>query len=102
MQYIDEKITTEKQFGFRKGRSCVTNLLSFYRRVIDGVQERDEWVDAVYLDLKKTFVKAPHKSFMWKLENEGGLKVATLRWIEGYLQGREMRTIIRDTKFKLA
>ncbi len=30
----DNKVITEKQFGFRKGRSCLTNFLSFYSRVI--------------------------------------------------------------------
>ncbi len=28
------------------------NLLSFYSRVVNIVQERDGWVDGVYLDLK--------------------------------------------------
>ena len=98
VQYLeDEKMITEKQFGFRKGRSCVTNLLSFYSRVIDGVQERDGWIDAIYLDLKKAFDKVPHKSLLWKLEYEGGLNGATLRWMKDYLQGREMRTVIKDT-----
>ena len=43
-----ENIITESQFGFRKERSCITNLLSFYSRVIDALQERDGWVDTVY------------------------------------------------------
>ena len=34
---------------------------------------------------------------MWKLGHEGGLQGATLRWMKDYLQGREMRTVIRDT-----
>ena len=30
-KYLERKeIITDKQFGFRKGRSCVINLLSFY------------------------------------------------------------------------
>ena len=29
-----EGIITDRQFGFRTGRSCVTNLFSFYSRVI--------------------------------------------------------------------
>ena len=54
VQYFeDEKIITERQFGFRKGRSRVTDLLSFHTRVMDGVQERDGWVDALHLHLKK-------------------------------------------------
>ncbi len=34
---------------------------SFYSRVIDEVQERDEWVDSIYLDLKKKIDEVPHK-----------------------------------------
>ncbi len=34
---------------------------------------------------------------MWELEN-GGLKGATLRWMKDYLQGRETRIVIKDTK----
>ncbi len=100
VEYLeDEKIITEKQFGFRKGRSSVTNLLSFYMRVIDGVQERDGWVDVVYLNLKKASDKAPHKRRMQKPENGGGLKGATLKWMEDYLQGREVRDgLIRYTR----
>ena len=56
VKYLEEwGIITAKQFGFREGSSCVTNLLSFYDRVIDIMQERDGWVDCVYLDLKKSF-----------------------------------------------
>ncbi len=54
----------EQQFGFREGRSCVTNLISFYSRVIDIVQERDGWADCVYVDLKKAFDKVPYKRHM--------------------------------------
>ena len=33
----ENEVVSNCQFGFRKGRSCVTNLLSFYTRVIDAV-----------------------------------------------------------------
>ena len=48
---------TERQVGFREGRSCVTNLMSFYSRVTDTVQERDGWADCMYLHLIKHLVK---------------------------------------------
>ncbi len=32
-------ILTDGQFGFRKGKSCVTNLLSYYDRVAETMQE---------------------------------------------------------------
>ena len=58
MNFLEEdNLILEKQFGFRKGRSCMTSLISFYSRVIDEVQERDGWVDCIYLDLKKHLIK---------------------------------------------
>ena len=86
------------QFGFRKGRSCVTNLLCFYSRVIDVVQEREGWADGIYLDLRKAFDKVPHKRLIWKLRTQGGLEGTVLKWICDFLNGREMRTVIRGRK----
>ena len=95
-KYLEEmNIITERQFGFRGGRSCVTNLLSFYSRVIDAVQERDGWADCIYLDLEKAFDKVPHNRLMWKLENIGGLKGNLLNWMKDFLENREMRTVIK-------
>ena len=55
VKYLEElKIISDSQFGFRTGNSCASNLLCFYSRVIDTVQERDGWADCVYLDLKKS------------------------------------------------
>ena len=99
MKYLEESNTlTGRQFGFRSGRSCVTNLLSFYSRAIDIIQERDGWADCVYLDLKKAFDKVPHQRLLWKIKNVGGLQGKALEWITDFLQNREMRTIIKDEK----
>ena len=100
-KFLENKgILTNKQYGFRKKRSCGTNLLSFYSRVIDITQEREGWVDCVYLDLKKAFDKVPHERLLWKLENIGGLHGKIKEWMESYLKGREMRTLVRDEKSK--
>ncbi len=66
---MKNNILTEKQYGFTQKRSCVPNLLNFYSRVTDITQEREGWVDCVYLDLKKAFDKVPHNMLLWKLEN---------------------------------
>ena len=55
-------------------------------------------MDAIYLDLRKAFDTVPHKSLIWKLEHRGGLKGTILKWMKDYLQGREMSTVIRDSK----
>ena len=68
MEHLERNnILTDCQFGFRRGRSCSSNLLSFYSKVIDTVQERDGWVDSVYLDQKKAFDKVPHKRLLGRL-----------------------------------
>lgn len=98
-KFLEEhKLITSKQYVFQKGRSCVTNLLSFYSRVTDRTQERDGWVDCIYLDLKKAFDKVPHTRLLWKLENKGGLKGNMKKWMASYLMGREMRTVVKDIK----
>ena len=85
MKFLEETNTLlGGQYGFRRGRSCITNLLSFYFRVIDVTQEREGWVDCIYLDLKKAFDKIPHKRLLWKLENVGGRKDGLLKWMEDF------------------
>ena len=92
----DSNVLTSCQFGFRKGSSCSANLLSFYSRVVDIVQERNGWVDSIYLDLKKAFDKVPHKRLLWKIKNYGGIGGRLLNWMGDYLDEREMRTVIRN------
>ena len=94
----DNNVLNCRQFGFRRGKSCATNLICFYSRVIDIIQERDGWADCVYLDLKKAFDKVPHKRLLRKLEKIGGIKGNLLRWMEDFLVDREMRVIIKDKK----
>ena len=47
---------------------------------------------------KKAFDKVPHRRLLWKLENIGGLKGTLKNWMEDYLKGREMRTVVKDEK----
>ena len=47
------------QHGFRKGRSCLTNLLSFLDKVSDLVDSGNN-IDVVFLDFTKAFDKVPH------------------------------------------
>ena len=67
------KMLTGKQFGFRQGISCVSNLLCYYDRVTEIMQERDGWVDSIYLDFSKAFDKFPHKKLIRKLQHIGGI-----------------------------
>ncbi len=71
---------TNRQFGFREGRSWATNLICFYSRVVDIRQERHGWADCVYLDLEKAFDKVRHKRLIWKRNPVGGMRGPILGW----------------------
>ena len=58
------------QHGFRKGRSCLTNLLMFLDGVTDGL-DRGESVEVIFLDFAKAFDKVSHERLLRKMEAYG-------------------------------
>ena len=79
----------DSQHGFRKGKSCLTNLLTFLDRVTGSVDEGDA-VDVVFLDLAKAFDKVPHQRLIKKLKIHG-IEGDLLNWIVSWLTGRKQR-----------
>jgi len=73
------------QHGFMKGRSCLTNLISFYDQVTRLVDE-GKAVDVVYLDFSKAFDNVPHSILLEKLAAHG-LDGCILQWIKNRLNG---------------
>ncbi|KAK4830144.1 hypothetical protein QYF61_008632 [Mycteria americana] len=80
------------QHGFRKGRSCLTNLISFYDKVTCLVDE-GKAVDVVYLDFSKAFDTVSHSILLEKLAAHG-LDRCTLRWVKNWLDGRAQRVVV--------
>ena len=62
------KLIRDSQHGFRKRRSCVTNLLLFLDRIFRCADE-GFCVDIVFLDLAKAFDKVPHLRLLESLRN---------------------------------
>ena len=66
MKFLDKyKLIRDSQHGFRKRRSCVTNLLLFLDQVLRCVDE-GFCVDKVFLDLAKAFDKVSHQRLLEK------------------------------------
>ncbi|KAK4807071.1 hypothetical protein QYF61_018412 [Mycteria americana] len=80
------------QHGFRKGRSCLTNLISFYDKVTRLVDE-GKAVDVVYLDFSKAFDMVSHSILLEKLAAHG-LDGCTLRWVKNWLDGWAQRVVV--------
>jgi len=73
----------DSQPGFRKGRSCLTNLICFLHKVTSCLDAKG-CMDIVLLDLANAFDKVPHKRLMKKVAKHGiGGKLHKL--IEGWL-----------------
>ncbi|KAK4822991.1 hypothetical protein QYF61_024699 [Mycteria americana] len=80
------------QHGFRKGRSCLSNLISFYNKVTRLVDE-GKAVDVVYLDFSKAFDTVSHSILLEKLAAHG-LDRCTLRWVKNCLDGWAQRVVV--------
>ncbi|RMB94840.1 hypothetical protein DUI87_28644 [Hirundo rustica rustica] len=80
------------QHGFTKGRSCLTNLVSFYDQVTRMV-DAGKAVDVVYLDFSKAFDTVSQSILLDKLVAHG-LDRSTLRWVRNWLDGRAQRVMV--------
>ena len=60
VEHLESKgLLGETQHGFRMGKSCLTNLLTFLDRVTEELDDGGS-VDVIYLDFAKAFDKVPH------------------------------------------
>ena len=81
-----------RKYGFRKGRFCVTNLISFHDKMTCQV-DKGKAVDVVYLDLSTAFDTISHSVLLEKLaaHGPGG---CTVPWAKSWLAGRARRVVL--------
>lgn len=83
---------SEKQHGFVRKRSTVTNLTCFLDYVLRNMDGGGQ-VDVVYTDFEKAFDRVDHAILLQKLEALG-IHGDLLRWIESYLANRSQAVVI--------
>ena len=83
---VSNKLLSSEQFGFCKGRSCVTQLLNVLNTWFYYLDNNIP-VDAIYLDFQKAFDSVPHKRLIEKLRGYG-IRDNLLSWIESFLSSR--------------
>ncbi|RMC14258.1 hypothetical protein DUI87_09349 [Hirundo rustica rustica] len=93
MQHLqDGQAIRPSQHGFRRGQSCLTNLVSFYDQVTCLV-DAGRAVDVVYLDFSKAFDPVSHSTLLDKL-TAYGLDRSTLCWDRNWLDGWTQRVVV--------
>ena len=93
---VDNKLLSDDQFGFCKGRSCVSQLLVTLQ---EWLQNLDNSVptDAIYLDLSKAFDTVPHLRLINKLRGYG-VTGNILNWITDFLKDRTQYVSVNGSR----
>jgi hypothetical protein len=86
------RLIRKSQHGFMPGKSCTTNLLSFFEKAMAAV-DRGKSFDAVFLDFAKAFNKVPRKRLLKKVKAHG-INGQLLKWIQNWLTGRRQHVVL--------
>ena len=81
-----DSILSPFQHGFRRNRSCDTQLLQFTADIAN-ILALDKQTDVLVMDFSKAFDKVGHGRLLHKLGHYG-VRGKTQRWIQGFLSGR--------------
>ena len=99
IKYIEEShLLSCNQHGFRKGRSCLSELLAHFDLLYENLGNSLD-SDTVYLDFSKAFDKVDHALLIKKLQLYG-IKGKLLNWIKSFLSDRVQKVVI-DGKMSL-
>ena len=97
VRHLEENTLINKnQHGFRKKRSCMTQLLSHVEQIYKSLNNDDE-VDVIYLDFAKAFDKVDHAVLLAKL-GRYGIGGNALRWIKEFLLNRKQAVVVEGHK----
>ena len=97
---VENEILSDRQHGFRSGRSCMTNLLQALE-YITTMTDLGIPVDEVFLDFAKAFDKVPHQRLLWKLK-KCGIDNTLLAWIESFVSSRTQQVRVKKSLSKQA
>ncbi|XP_065485694.1 uncharacterized protein LOC135985923 [Caloenas nicobarica] len=87
----ENQVIRPSQHGVMKGRSCLSNLISFYDKVTHLVDE-GKAVDVAYLDFRKAFDTLSHIILLEKLSAHG-LDEHTFPWVKNWLEDWAQRVV---------
>ena len=94
--FEDNDILSKRQHGFRRGRSCESQLLEFVEEVSAGL-DSGLATDVIIMDFAKAFDRVNHSLLTHKLE-QYGVTGKTNKWISSFLQNRVQSVVVEGEK----
>ncbi|KAK4816049.1 hypothetical protein QYF61_011057 [Mycteria americana] len=91
----DNQVIRPSQHGFRKGRSCLTNLISYDK--VTCFMDEGKPMDVVYMDFSKAFDTISHSILLEKLAAHD-LDGRMLHWVTNWMDGRAQRVVVDGVK----
>ena len=90
--FIENKLISSNQSGFKPGDSCINQLLSITHEIYESFDVGLE-VRSVFLDISKTFEKAWHDGIIYKL-TQNGISENLLNLLDDFLKERKQRVVL--------
>lgn len=88
------------QHGFRKHRSCVTQLVNIFHDFATGKEHR-QTLDAIFLDFRKAFDTVSHSKLLRKLY-ANGISDSLCTWLASFLSNRSQSVLLEGVVSKPA
>ena len=88
-------ILSNRQHGFRKSRSCETQLILAIQDLAKGIDDREQH-DVILIDFSKAFDTVPHARLLHKLKHHG-IGGRTDQWISDFLRNRRQRVVLEGS-----
>ena len=93
MRHLDiHQILSDQQHGFRKKRSCESQLILTVQDLAAALEENEQ-MDAILLDFSKAFDKVSHQRLAIKLDHYG-IRGNLLQWIKSFLANRTQQVLV--------
>ena len=89
---IDNNLISQNQSGFKRGDSCINQLISITHDILNSLDEGLE-VRGVFLDISKAFDKVWHEGLIYKLQ-QNGISGELLNILIDFLSNRKQRLVM--------
>ena len=90
--FIENKLISSNQSGFKPGDSCVNQLVFITHEIYKSFDEGHE-VRGIFLDISKAFDKVWHNGIIFKL-TQNGISANLLKFLPDFLSERRQLVVL--------